>query len=230
MMVKIYASSAIDPALKRAQRELSALRCLENSSSIPSVVRSNADRPPSDRSSKLWTIMGPILGEKLSTYAKQHPCDLRIALNITHEILRLVKRIHAKNVIHRDLQPKNVLIRRSREQSKKFSIMLINFSSAWTSTESTSTADNSLEILPYNGFYYMPQFSLEENKPDMKAACCSPKIDATGVCAILFWLITRSLPLESRDINQLAPHEKNVNWSLIEKKVKDVTGNIALIE
>jgi len=163
-------------------------------------------------------------GERLSDYIKSNKVDLRKALQITQQLLNIIKQIHARNVIHRDIQPKNILI-------KPANMMLINFSSAWINDNQQIQSIEDFNHQLGNNFYRMPQF---EKRPDeteqnednhqLQQFRHSPTIDTTGICAILFWLITGHEPKESQDIWGHPPHKLRDNPKIIEKTIFELTG------
>jgi len=156
-----------------------------------------------------------INGERLSDYIKSNKIDFREALKITQLLLKIIKEIHLKNVIHRDIQPKNILIQQ-RPNDSSMSFMLINFGSAFVNNDQWD--DDYLE----NQFYQMPQF--EEHSVQMKLFKQSPTIDTTGICAILFWILTGHEPKESKNIWQQSPHYLREHPKIIETRIKQMTG------
>ncbi len=154
-------------------------------------------------------------GERLTDYIKSNKVDLREALQITQQLLNIIKQIHARNVIHRDIQPKNILINQA-------DMMLINFSSAWINDNQQAQSIEDFNDQLGNNFYRMPQF---EKRPDeTEQFRYSPTIDTTGICAILFWLITGHEPKESQDIWGHPPHKLRDNPKIIENKIFELTG------
>jgi serine/threonine protein kinase len=132
---------------------------------------------------------------------------------------------------HRDIQPKNILIEQ-RSNMNELNLMLINFSSAWINNYQFEDIDEQLG----NAFYRMPQFEnrsidTEQNEAhqQLKQFQYSPTIDTTGICAVLFWLITGHEPKESQDIWGQPPHKLRENPKVIERKINEVTGSKQLI-
>ena len=190
--------------------------CRIGVSSAPKLIQSNFDTSENLSSKKeLWTIMKFINGERLSDYIKSNKIDFREALKITQLLLKIIKEIHLKNVIHRDIQPKNILIQQ-RPNDSSMSFMLINFGSAFVNNDQWD--DDYLG----NQFYQMPQF--EEHSVQMKLFKQSPTIDTTGICAILFWILTGHEPKESKNIWQQSPHYLREHPKIIETRIKQMTG------
>jgi serine/threonine protein kinase len=156
---------------------------------------------------------GRIEAETLSDYVKQNTPTVKHALEIAQQLLTIIKNIHALGVIHRDIQPDNILVKNGHAALK---LMLFNFDSA------TIVGDQDENGVLGNKFYRMPQFEIpmtEVRNSNQLTQRNSPTIDATGVCAVLFWLITELTPRESRDINGLAPHDRTDYTKKISKKL-----------
>jgi len=162
-----------------------------------------------------------INGERLFDYIKSNKIDFREALQITRQLLKIIKEIHSKNVIHRDIQPKNVLIQqRSNDQSMNF--MFINFGSAFINNYQWKDSLEDIDHYLGNQFYRMPQF--EQRSDQTKPFEQSPIIDTTGICAILFWILTSHEPKESKDIWQKSPHYLRDHPKIIETRINQVIG------
>lgn len=122
-------------------------------------MQSNFDVSDSDQSNKRerWTMMKFINGERLSDYIKSNRINLREALQIIRELLKGIREIHSKNVIHRDIQPKNILIEQ-RSNLPQMNFMFINFGCAFVKTYQWRNAPMDIEDYLGNQFYQMPQF------------------------------------------------------------------------
>jgi serine/threonine protein kinase len=236
VVTKIYLPKNDRTARVRAQRERFALEHLTELACVPKLLASNVDAINGNQSNKeLWTIMKPIDGERLSDYIKCNKSESREALQITRQLLTIIKQIHARNIIHRDIQPKNILVRQ-RSGIAEMNLMLINFGSAWSNDDQLKHSVEDIDNQLGNDFYRMPQFEKrssdtgqDDNNQQLKDSQYSPTIDTTGICAILFWLITGHEPKESQDIWGKAPHKLRDNPKIIEKKMTEVTGKIKLL-
>ena len=79
--------------------------------SVSKCFTSNVETTNTDRSNKeLWTIMKLCNGERLVDHVRNTRPNLRTALELTRRLLDIIKKMHARNVIHRDIQPKHILI------------------------------------------------------------------------------------------------------------------------
>lgn len=169
-------------------------------------------------------------GERLVDYIRETRLDLREALQLTRRLLSIVKTIHGRNVIHRDIQPKNILVQ-SHRNNQPTSLMLINFGSSWINDRQAIDFLKKYDNPTGNSFYRMPQFEkrnadmeLNENDNQLKQSQRSTTIDTVGCCAILFWIITGHEPKELHDISKNTPHRLRDHPKIIEKKVAELTG------
>jgi serine/threonine protein kinase len=200
---------------------------------VPNLLVSNVDTINNDQSSKeLWVIMKHIDDETLAEYIKRNKPNLREALHITRQLLTIVKDVHARRVVHRNLQPKNILVNErsdidrvaSSSDIDEISLTVVNFDSSWIDDYQWANIVDDTNIQLGNDFYRMSQFEKRLNENNQQQQ--SPTIDVTGVCAILFWMITDREPKESRDINETAPHYLPINAKMIEKKVTEIIGKV----
>ncbi|CAM4826376.1 unnamed protein product [Rotaria magnacalcarata] len=226
VVTKIYLPKTDRLAQLRAQRERLALKKLTQLSSVPKLLESNADRSDNsvNENQEFWNIMKLIEGGRLSDYIKSKRVDFREALHISRQLLSLIKEIHRLKIIHRDIQPKNILIW-PRPIPGEFDFMLINFSSSCIIDHKKHLSIQDIDEPLGNSFYLMPQFEKPQNDSDqrVKQFQINPTIDVTGICAILFWLITGREPKECKNIWGQPPHQCHQNLKIIEKKIAEVT-------
>jgi serine/threonine protein kinase len=225
VVTKIYLPISNRTTRIRAQHELVALEHLTEFTSVPKLLNSNVKTINTGQSNnELWTIMKLIDGERLSDYIKCKKFQLREALKLTRQLLFIVKQIHARKVIHRDIQPKNILVKQ-RLNNDHIDLMLTSFSSAWINNYQWTYTIQDFNHQLGNTFYRMPQFEQQQNENNDPSQHSST-IDTTGVCAILFWLITGHDPIESQNIRGEAPHQLRENLKLIEKQISAAIGKI----
>ena len=133
----------------------------------------------------LWMIMerapGLTLKEFVSrphTIALPIPEVIRLALNL----IRIIKQVHARGVEHQNISPEHILIEWDQRSSSTDQAQLTLFSFSQAS--------------PAQRWYQAPQATVQG---------LSSTVDASGVCAIVFQLITKTDP---RHENGKAPHEQ----------------------
>ncbi|CAF3317114.1 unnamed protein product, partial [Rotaria sp. Silwood2] len=184
IVIKIYLPQTNQTARIRAQREQVALERLKQLICVPKLLRSNVHSANDNQSNKeFWNIMRFIDAERLSDYVKNNKADLREALKIAQQLLTIIKQIHAQNIIHRDIQPKNILVQ-YRSNSDEISLILMNFSSAWINNYQWTNSEENIDVELGNSFYQMPQFEKrqnENNDEQLREYQRSPKIDTTGI-------------------------------------------------
>ncbi|CAF2925076.1 unnamed protein product [Rotaria sp. Silwood2] len=184
IVIKIYLPQTNQTARIRAQREQVALERLKQLICVPKLLRSNVHSANDNQSNKeFWNIMRFIDAERLSDYVKNNKADLREALKIAEQLLTIIKQIHAQNIIHRDIQPKNILVQ-YRSNSDEISLILMNFSSAWINNYQWTNSEENIDVELGNSFYQMPQFEKrqnENNDEQLREYQRSPKIDTTGI-------------------------------------------------
>jgi serine/threonine protein kinase len=191
----------------------------------------------SESSAKLWLITESIEGMSLDTYVSTYVPKFRQIMDITLSLIDLIKQIHQQNIVHRNVIPKNVLIRHSASiDGEQIHLGLIDFDLAHIDQKNINQnnqnvftrVDNPLE----NDFYLIPQFEVEplnnndiddENQP-IKSERQSKTIDASYICAILFWMITLHKPKVSRNIDGKAPHEVMEDSRSIDYELNKLAG------
>lgn len=224
-VVKIYTMNNDPMASSRAQRERRALERLINVECAPQLVVSNVSTDQTGKQER-WTLMKLHGGDRLTDYVRQNRPNIQQALQIAQQLLRAVTQIHAQGVVHRDLRPGNVLIGQ-RQQSNDKLLTLINFATAWIVDDQASATTSAISEGLFNTFYCLPQFEMPPAQPgdtQIRPDQCSPTIDTSSVCAILFWMITEQEPKESRDLDGNAPHKLAHAQQLIRKRLNTVIG------
>ena len=145
-------------------------------------------------------------GVTLRRYFEQHPNNMHNALTITLDLLSIVKGIHSRNVVHRNITPDNIFV--------DDSLVLTDFASA-TFIQQTEQDQHSSVTESYQPVASPDAFFWQTT---------TTSNDTSHVCAILFWLITRKHPKDSRDINGKAPHERRQARQAIAVAVEQATG------
>ncbi|CAF1131778.1 unnamed protein product [Adineta ricciae] len=204
-IIKIYSPGSHGKTLLRARRERVALQLLSKlHNCVPKICESNVVDEASSKT-EFWTIMKLMDGERLSDYLKVHgKVPLLGALQICRSLLMIIKQVHNHKIVHRDIQPKNILIQRD-PTTDDFRLMLVNFTSAWI-----------------DGNQQLEEINFQTNQ-QVQPCQHSPTIDASGTCALLFRLLTGHKPRASRDIYGNAPHQLRDNVKIIESKIDAVT-------
>ena len=154
---------------------------------------------------------------------------LRQAIVFCTKLLKITKSFHACGVIHRDLKPDNIHIDCSQNKSlDEGDITILDFGLAYIE-RNLVLDDKDLDILPVtnpyetqtgdtigNQWYRVPQMTKQSTtgltdmqKNEIVQQRRSPSIDASSICGILFWLLTKTIPGEEyAKKHEPAPHEK----------------------
>lgn len=207
---------------------------------VPKFIVSNIDIKngvESNNDSRI--VMEHIKGCTLSDFIKKNSINLSNALIITLKLLKLVKQIHCRNIVHRNIKPENIIIRDQLDVESnnnnqpcydKINLALIDFSVAYINQGNDQNIEQNRMIFEdnhdpmLNNFYQAPQFERQTSTDDINKHKYSQTIDTSLICAILFWMITKSYPRESRNIHGEAPHELKNHIDAINEKLQKATG------
>jgi serine/threonine protein kinase len=186
-----------------------------------------------------WIIMKHIQGSTLREFVRLNSMNFRDKLIITIKLLNIVREMHSRNIVHRHINPENIIIPTLSDTEKhhnlhgsdQINLVLIGFSQACLTQDNEANNrmifEDDLHHIP-NTFYQAPQLEGQssmnnENERD-KNILCSPGIDTSSVCAVLFWLITGRDPKESKNIEEKAPHQLKAHINIIDEELKKATG------
>jgi serine/threonine protein kinase len=136
-------------------------------------------------------ILEYIEGETLRDYIKEKTFDLRVRLGIAVELTRVLEKIHQQNVIHLDLNSKNILI--ENKQQAVYYIDLGSASSIKTGSHQKVRPDQMLGTLAY--------ISPEQTGRINRAV--DERSDLYSLGIVLYELFTGQLPFESKNPAEL---------------------------
>ncbi|CAF5134286.1 unnamed protein product, partial [Rotaria sp. Silwood1] len=197
-----------------------------------------------------WAIMTFIKGVTLKEYVTQRynhkqGFTLLDALTLTEKLLFIVKGIHKMGIVHRDLKPDNIMItyENYNNSTNKAQVFVIDFGLSYIETQENIEIDwSKYDQDPYqteigdsigNRWYRVPQLNkqdVSQMTDKQKNDLCyvirrSRTIDASSICAILFWMLTQIVPQRIRDrITNLAPHQQAT--TKINKKINDLVSTM----
>lgn len=187
--------------------------------------------------------MEHIKGVTLRKFIETNPVSFRHKLIITLNLLNIAKQIHFRNIVHRHINPHNIMIITPLVDAKndhdlfhndKIDLILIDYSRACTVQDDEPNTriifeDDRNHL--WNTFYQTSQLEGKMSTDGSDAnqlptnLIRSSTIDTSYVCAVLFWMITRDDPKESRNIHGQAPHQRKEYIKPICDELKKVTGN-----
>ncbi|CAF0919938.1 unnamed protein product [Didymodactylos carnosus] len=241
----------------RAHRELVALKALQgvkNVSKLTTYTNDYTNIPDTQEDAiagqkTYWTIMCYIDGRTLEQFMETYgTIDLLNAVKLTQKLLLTIKNIHASGVVHRDIKPSNLLVVCDKNATiETAKIHVIDFGLSYIENREDDVDWSSFEEKEKfqqthfgatigNAFFRVPQLNSAawKNKTHKEQNVLlhvrrSPTIDASSVCAILFWLLTDIEPgLKHRDESNLAPHQNEEAKMKIMMKIDEAVNQIGL--
>jgi serine/threonine protein kinase len=119
--------------------------------------------------------------------------------------------MHNKSIFHQNLSPENIMIEwdSNHDSINHAQLTLLNFSQAVSALNSTD-----LTVASSTQKWYQPLHAT--------TTTLSSTVDASGVCAIIFWLLTK---VDPRHNNNELPHQEaceNLN-QIIDRAVKSAS-------
>ena len=174
--------------------------------------------------------------------------SLAAALAFAGRLCESLQRCSEAGVVHRDLKPENILLRdnwtaagRAGPDFNTVQHVLCDFGISWiANTKHDIEVNWEVEIKRRtelghalgNTFYRVPQLeqmpkpSSQAQEDELQASRRSDKVDACGVCAILFWLLTGIDPVLARDKSLLAPHQRAPARDILAAKVQQAANTL----
>ena len=139
-----------------------------------------------------WLLMNRVPGKPLEQVRSSEEFSniniLQISLEITLKLLNIVKSMHKKEVYHCNLSPSHVMVEFLKTGSPipTIELTVLDFSEAFISPDYLDSQNTESMRLWH--------VTAQNDIPELKAT-----IDTSGVCAILFWLMTNGTFQPSRD-------------------------------
>jgi serine/threonine protein kinase len=220
---------------------------IENISQLTSYSSDYTNIPDSEEDAVggknlYWIIMKYIDGRTLEDFVNTFgEIDLLNAVKLTQKLLLTIKKVHARGVVHRDIKPVNLLVTYDRNAPiETAEIYVVDFGLSYIENREDDFDLSSFEGKEKymqtcfgdtigNCFFRVPQLNSASTKQmtakeknvllDVRR---SPTIDASSICAILFWLIAHVEPgLKIRDEYNLAPHQNEKVKTQIMTKIEE---------
>lgn len=137
---------------------------------------------PVDENSSLFMVMELIEGARLSELAGQ--INVETAVRIVTRLAEGVSQLHAAGLVHNDINPANVIIK--RDNSDEPTPTLIDLSIANLQSYKLQSK--------HPGFGVTPLFGAPEQRDNKRSIDNSERVDIYSLGALLFFLITGQAP------------------------------------
>ena len=193
-----------------------------------SIYQSNISDTMRKKNASIWMINSLNSELTLRDYVIGQKSEMTLyqVLCLIQQLLEIVRRCHHAGVLHRNLHPNNILVKKNKDPTcrDEIKLILIGFDIAWVdSKELVITDEEDLQIIlkqakdPVDdSFCTLKRFlSLDSSQNQRR----SPTIDSTAVCYIFFWLLTDRWPDRMHDTD-IQPHYE----LQCQKKIKDKLG------
>jgi len=166
----------------------------------PGIVRV-ADTNAEDfrKDVELFLVTQRVNGTDLEKLVEAAPMSLEDAVRVTLAVLRTLDHCHKRGVIHRDIKPCHVILRRNALDDP----VLIDFGLAYHSETQPDDAETLTGEGKGNRFLITPEQLI--GNPDTN------RNSATDICqciGLLFYALTQMHPRVLRDTNDKKPHER----------------------
>lgn len=227
-----------------AKRELLALRTLQSKflfrkllllpaifhldeSAIVSIYQSNICDRTRKRNAPIWMITSMITELTLKDYLDGQKSTMTFyqALTLTRQLLEIVRQCHHASVLHRNLHPSNILVKKNNDPTSvmdEIKLVLIGFDIPWIDSKQFIITDGQdlKMIQKYSNessndtFCTFQRFLCSNSSENQRH---SPTIDSTAVCYIFFWLLTHQWP-DQMPCTDIQPHnEPNCHQQINDK-------------
>ncbi len=130
-----------------------------------------------------YIVMEYIEGENiLQIMTRRNRMETETAVDIILKLTSAMIKVHAKDVLHRDISPSNIIV------TEDGGIKLIDFGSA---RQFAVDQSNSMSVILKNGFAPIEQYSRKGNH--------GPWTDIYSICATFYYMITGNVPEQATD-------------------------------
>jgi serine/threonine protein kinase len=234
-------------------------KVLNVSSLIDTNINNDYDRAMRDIGTP-WIILKLAHGCSLTDFIEKsrRAIGLHEAIKFCINLANIVSSFHACGVVHRDLKPDNIHIDCSEDSSlAEGDITVLDFGLAYieqkpwiedgdlgeeVSIKSKSSYETDTGQDIGNRFYRVSQMTKQQTsgmttmqKNEVLQQRRSPSIDASSICAHLYWLLTKKIPGEEHaKKGEPPPHEKIMEddpniWNNIIQQAIKAEGKLRLV-
>ena len=159
---------------------------------------------------------GCTLEEFFLQVTKNFRLDIFQAVQLAQMVTKIVLQMHDRGVLHQNLSPANIVIDWSIRDTPidQAQLTLINFAQAYIRDDLDPVELRSNESRWYNA----PQSQVESYE-------LSSTVDASNICAILFWLLTKVKP---SDVQDVFLHRQNLVRDSLDRMIRLAVQNAGM--
>ncbi|MDY7007041.1 MAG: serine/threonine-protein kinase [Cyanobacteriota bacterium] len=192
-VLKILKEQKDDERRARMYREVTNIRTLRHTG-IPKLIDSNYEFFE-DLNIPLYMVTEFIKGSTLEEFVAEGVMNVFDAVRFTLKLLDILEYCHQRDIVHRDIKPDNIIIRKNHITTP----VLIDFGLSFNKENDTSLTPTEQDI--GNRFLVLPE---HKRKSGLQR---DPRSDITQVCGILFFVITGEIPRHLYDEKGNKPHQ-----------------------
>jgi len=204
-VLKLLKSQKVQDSKARGRMaiEVTNLKVLRNAGGkVPQVLDGNTEKFE-DQNATLYFVMEFIQGETLAKAVQSsNGLPVETSIGIAIDLCSTLRTAIKSGIVHRDIKPENIIVRSLEPPD----VVMVDFGLSFNEEDADhnfTSADESLD----NKFLSLPERrGPDENKRDFRS-------DLTGICAILFYCLTKCVPRNLRDSQNRPPHRWQ-NYSL----------------
>ena len=182
----------------RMFQEVNNLRAVHSAGAkVPRYIAGNADCYE-DMMTQLFFVMEFVEGPTLAKLVQDSgPLPMERAVKTALDLCESIRIGHSKNVLHRDLKPKNIVIR----SQDPVDAVILDYGLSFNLEESQDITSSNETI--ENSFFSLPEGRAPgENRRD-------PRSDLAALCGILYYSLTGHNPGIPEDSQGNPPHRRS---------------------
>jgi serine/threonine protein kinase len=184
---------------RRMHQEVTSLQLLASAGiKVPRVLDGNTEKYE-DEKVALYFVMDFIPGNTLEEVSSRGRLSLEESVAISLELCSTIKAAHAENVLHRDLKPDNIILRRFDPPDA----VIVDFGLSFNEEGQDSITQTGENFR--NKFLCLPETNTEEGDRRDKRS------DIAAICAVFYFCLTGGIPGQLLDGKGRLPHKREKN-------------------
>ncbi len=182
---------------ERMHREVRALEKL-NHPNIPKIYDANTN-DYHNLDVALYFVSEYVEGPTLEQLVESDRLlGLIEAVNLTLNVITIVKHCHANGINHRDIKPDNIILRRGKTEEP----FLIDFGQSFNEEDATESRLTNPSQQMGNRFLHLPELESGDSEKQYVES------DITQCCGIFFYTLTGINPVHLSDQEGRKPHQR----------------------